>query len=72
MSKVYRNIYFSTKIIKNGNGNIDVQYYGRMFSNASCIKDFNRQYKPELDLLISCTDCASKKYRNFIKVTKTL
>jgi hypothetical protein len=72
MNKVYRNIYFSTKLIKNGNGNLDVYYYGRMFANASVIKDFTKQYKPELDLLISCKDCASKKYRNFIKVSKTL
>ena len=39
--KVYRNIYFLRNIFKNGKGNIDIKYYGNIYSNAKKIKTFN-------------------------------
>lgn len=66
--KVYRNIYFLRNIFKNGKGNIDIKYYGNIYSNAKKIKTFNQDFDKNKDLLIQCTDCMQRKYRSFIKV----
>lgn len=65
--KVYRNIYFLNNIIKSGKGNIDIHYYGTIYSYANKIKSFNKDFDKSQDLLIACTDCMKHKYRNFIK-----
>lgn len=69
-NKIYRNIYFLNNIFKSGKGNIDIQYYGNIYSNAKLIKTFNRDFDRNQDLLISCNECMKTKYRNFIKVKK--
>ena len=68
--KTYRNIYFYTKKPNQTSGNIDVYYYGHIFQNAKYIKNFKQNFDATLDLKIECDSCASKKYRNFIKVKK--
>lgn len=70
--KVYRNIYFLNNMFKLGNGTIDIHYSGNIYSNAKLIKTFNKVFDPKQDLLISCADCASKKYRKFIKTNNNL
>ena len=68
-AKVYRNIYFyGSRVILNGNGPLDIQYSGQIFNDARFMKDFNKVFDPEQDLLISCKDCASKKYRSIKKI----
>ncbi len=68
--KIFRNIYFAKNILLNGNGDIEVLYYGNVYSNAKQIKDFDKLYDRNQDLIISCNDCASKKYKSFKKVKK--
>ena len=68
--KVFRNIYFLKNILTQGLGDTDVLYYGTMYSNAKDIKDFNKLYDKNQDLIVSCNKCASKKYRYFIQVKK--
>lgn len=68
--KKYRNIYFLKTMFQQGNGDYDVQYYGTMYSFAKQIKDFNKQFDKNQDLIISCTDCAKNKYGKFIKVKR--
>ena len=66
--KVYRNVYFyGQKMFKQGNGYIDIEYTGQIFNNAKNIKDFDKEFDKDQDLLITCNDCASKKYRNITK-----
>lgn len=66
--KVYRNIYFyGNRILKEGKGVIDIQYTGSIFNNAKNIKSFDNEFDEDQDLLITCNDCASKKYRYIIK-----
>ena len=68
-TKVYRNIYFyGSRVILSGNGTMDIQYSGQIFNDARFMKDFNKIYDPEQDLLITCNECASKKYRNIKKI----
>lgn len=68
--KLYRNIYFLKSIFQKGYGNNDIQYYGNMYSNTKSIKDFNKLFDKNQDLLINCTECAKNKYGKFIKVKK--
>lgn len=68
MEKTYRNIYFYGSSIKQGSGNVDVYYSGSIFNNAKFIKNFDQKFDNSKDLYIVCGDCASKKYRKFIKV----
>lgn len=68
--KKYINIYFLKNIFQQGNEYHDVQYYGTMYSFAKQIKDFNKQFDKNQDLIISCTDCAKNKYGKFIKVKR--
>ena len=67
---ILKNIYFEKNILLNGNGDIEVLYYGNVYSNAKQIKDFDKLYDRNQDLIISCNDCASKKYKSFKKVKK--
>ena len=67
---VYRNIYFKGSIMTKGKGSTDVYYSGHLFSNAKSIKDFASKYDKSQDLYIDCSDCASRNYRNFIKVNQ--
>lgn len=68
--KTYRNIYFYGSSMKEGSGYIDVYYTGSIFNNAKYITNFEQKYDDTKDLYIICNDCASKKYRKFIKVNK--
>lgn len=68
--KIFRNIYFLKNIIQQGKGDIIIEYYGNIYSNAKQIKDFDRLYDKNQDLIISCNDCALKKYKTFKKVKK--
>lgn len=68
--KVYRNVFFTKEILQNGHGDVDIQYYGQLYSNAKTLKDLNKLYDRSLDLVISCSSCAAKKYRRFIKVNR--
>lgn len=68
--KIYRNIYFLKNIFKQGKGLTDIYYYGNIYSNAKRIKDFDKTFDKSQDLLIQCTDCMKKKYKNFIKTKK--
>lgn len=70
--KIYRNIFFHTSIIQKGHGTVDVNYYGKLYANATHLKDFKKLYDDTKDLYIVCGSCASKKYRNFIKVNNKL
>lgn len=63
----YRHIFFKKNIIQNGSGDVDVHYYGQMYSNCEQMKKFKEMYDQLLDLYIPCNDCARAKYRNFIK-----
>ena len=66
--KIYRDVYIYTSMPSfNLNGDI-VYYYGTLYTNAKNLK--NNNYNSELDLMIVCNTCASKKYSNFIKVNK--
>lgn len=51
----------------NGSGNIDVYYTGHMYPNCDKMKNFGSMFDRNKDLLIMCDDCASRKYRKFIK-----
>lgn len=68
--KIFRNIYFLKNIFPQGKGDNDILYYGTMYSNAKQIKDFDKLFDKQQDLLISCNDCAIKKYGIFKKVKK--
>lgn len=68
--KIYRNIYFLKNIITQGKGDVNIQYYGNIYSNAKQIKDFEKIYDKKQDLIISCNDCALKKYGIFKKIKK--
>lgn len=70
--KIYRNIYFLRNIFKQGKGNIDIKYYGNIYSNAKQIKTFNKDFDNTKDLLISCTDCMKHKYRTLLKVKQNV
>ena len=65
---VYRDIYFSKNIITHGNGNVDIQYTGTMYSYASSMKNFITKFDRTKDLYIPCNDCAKQKYRTIKKV----
>lgn len=67
---VYRNVYFVGNAIRTGSGKVDLLYYGQIFSNAKNIKNFSSKFDKSLDILIECGDCAKKKYKNLIKVSK--
>lgn len=66
----YRNIYFKRNIITNFSGKIIVYYTGNLYPNCDSIKDFSKKFDRSRDLLVACNDCASKKYKKFIKVDK--
>ena len=68
--KKYRNIYFLKNMFQQGNGDHDVKYNGTMYSFSKQIKDFNKQFDKNQDLIISCTYCAKNKYGKFIKVKR--
>lgn len=66
----YRNIFFKKGIIQNFSGNVDVYYTGCMYANCDSMKNFTLKFDRNKDLLINCNDCASRKYRKFIKITE--
>lgn len=68
--KVYRNIYFLKQIVTSGNGNQNINYYGQLYSNARQIKDIDKLYDKNQDLVISCTKCFMNKLGKIIKVPK--
>lgn len=68
--RIYRNVFFKKSIIQNGQGTVDVMYYGQLYANANSITNFRKMYDKNLDLFVPCSTCALKKYRNFIKVSK--
>lgn len=63
----YRNVYFKKNIISNFSGNVIVYYTGNLYSNCDKIKDFASRFDRSKDLLVACNDCASRKYKKFIK-----
>ena len=68
--KIYRNIYFLKNIITQGKGDVNIQYYGNIYSNAKQIKDFEKLYDKKQDLIISCNEKKIKKYGIFKKIKK--
>lgn len=68
--KIFRNIYFLKNMFSQGKGDNDILYYGTMYSNAKQIKDFDKLFDRNQDLLISCSDCAFKKYGQFKRVKR--
>lgn len=68
--KIYRNVYFLKNIFKEGDGNKDIQYYGNIYSNAKQIKDFNKLFDRNQDIIINCSDCFKHKYGKLIKVKR--
>lgn len=65
---VYRNIFFKKNILQNCSGKTDVYYTGSMYPNCDSMKNFGIKFDRNKDLLILCNDCASRKYRKFIKI----
>lgn len=49
---------------------MDIQYYGQMYSNARDIKDFEKMYDKNQDLVVSCTKCFMNKLGEVKKVKK--
>ena len=68
--KIYRNVYFLKNIIEKGKGNMNILYYGQLYSNARNIKDFNKIYDKNQDLVVSCTSCFLNKLGVVKKVKK--
>lgn len=68
--KIFRNIYFLKNIFEQGKGDKDILYYGTLYGNAKQIKDFDKLFDRNQDLLISCSGCAQKKYGKFKKVKR--
>ena len=66
--KVYRDVYIYTNMPSLNLYGDKVYYYGTLYTNAKNLKHSN--YNSTLDLMIVCNTCASKKYSNFIKVSK--
>lgn len=68
--KVYRHIFFKKNILQNGTGTVNVSYTGNIYANCDRMKNFSSLFDRNRDLLITCNDCASRKYKNFIKIEK--
>lgn len=68
MTETYRNIFFDGGVIRNLNGSVIVKYTGNLYTGARKMKDFVRLYDADKDLYIVCQTCATKKYREFVKV----
>ena len=68
--EIYRNIYFKKKIIKNFYGKVVIHYTGNLYPDCDKIKDFDKKFDRSRDLLITCNDCASRKYKKFVKIEK--
>lgn len=67
---VYRNIFFLENGFSNGNGSMIIEYIGRIYYHAQLLRNFKELYNPSQDLLISCKDCAKRKYKSFKKVSR--
>ena len=63
----YRNIYFHTTSPMSATGTEIVKYTGNIFTNACNIKNIGILFDKNKDLYITCNECASKKYKAFIK-----
>lgn len=68
--KIYRNIYFLKNIIQKGKGNKDIFYYGQIYSNSRNIKDFDKIFDKNQDLVVSCTKCFMNKLGQIKRVKK--
>lgn len=68
--KKYRNIYFLKGMWTKGNGSRDIKYYGTMYSFSKQIKDFDKKFDKNQDLIINCTECMKNKIGKFIKVKR--
>lgn len=68
MTVRYRHIFFKDNIMSSGNGTIDVEFYGNMYSQAMKMKNFRDMFDNKLDLFVACNDCARSKYHSFKKV----
>lgn len=68
--KKYRNIYFLKSMWTQGQGSRDIEYYGTMYSFSKQIKDFDKKFDKNQDLIINCTECMKNKIGKFIKVKK--
>ena len=64
----YRHIFFKDGILTHGNGTITVRFYGQLYPYAMKMKNFRELYDQKLDLFISCNDCASSKYKDFVRI----
>lgn len=64
----YRHIFFTGSAFMQGHGDITVYYTGRMYSNCTSIVNFKELYDPSQDLIITCGECARKKYKKIIKL----
>lgn len=64
----FRHIFFTGNSFMTGYGETVVYYTGRLYSNAARIVNFAELYDASKDLVISCSDCARKKYKKFVKL----
>jgi hypothetical protein len=64
----YRHIFFTGKSILSGYGQMTIYYTGRIYTNAVRMVNFKSLYDPSKDLVITCSDCARKKYKTFVKI----
>lgn len=64
----FRHIFFTDNSFMTGNGETVVYYTGRLYSNAARIVNFKELYDPSKDLVITCSDCARKKYKRIVKL----
>lgn len=67
--KIYRNIFVQDNSLPNKGLNT-AYYSGQLYFNAAIIKNINELYNKDLDLYITCNECASKKYKQFTKINR--
>ena len=65
--KIYRNIFVQDNSLPNEGLNT-AYYSGQLYFNAENIKNINELYNKDLDLYITCNECARKKYKQFTKI----
>lgn len=67
--KIYRNVYFyGNNKFSDGYGHIHVYYSGQVFTNAKNIKNFDKIFDTNQDLLIVCETCAKSRYGKIYKI----
>lgn len=64
--KIYRNIFVQDNSLPDQGLNT-AYYSGQLYFNAANIKNINELYNKDLDLYITCNECARNRYK-FIKI----